>query len=132
MFSKRLQQNKPSSLLSMLVCPCCHNHLTAIGKAVKCPVCMAVYPLSQYGTLDMRLKKPIKTHTVHVIGQPTLPITVTYSKLMLRDLVPFAETKDAPMLDLGCGNTSYKALLESRNYSYFGIDYYSAKARAEW
>lgn len=128
MFSKRLEQNRPSSLLSMLVCPCCHSHLTAIGKGAKCPVCLAVYPLSQYGTLDMRLKKPIKTHTVHVIGQPTLPITLTYSKLTLRDLIPFAETKDAPMLDLGCGNTRHKALCTSKNYRYIGLDYDSAEA----
>src|ERR1022692_3228729 len=118
-----------------LVCPACRGPLDRSGVNLHCPDCVQQYLATNAGQPDLRLRSPKETTLHLVLGEPTVAvpeITLQANPNPQIDLtgftlpsnissrlgsyIPRASRPGALALDLGCGTTPARALLEHAGY----------------
>lgn len=136
---------------TILQCPACRNKILPEDISFFCPSCNETYGATPSGSIDLRLKSPKEISFSLTIGGDTNTLDKFDS------LAPFPECKDAEVkflpsevkrhinkmilshftrakndselaLDLGCGTTMHRPLLEKCGYTYVGIDYSRSNA----
>lgn len=139
---------------SILACPACQGQMTAHPDAKRCLDCGEIYAATgERDQIDLRLRRSRDVTTRYdpvnpgylldpAIGRPiapaaapacdawqsvTLPPGLVYGNRLTRTLLshfPAAESRDAWMLDLGCGDRRFEALCrELTGFHYVGIDF---------
>lgn len=130
------------ALWDRLVCPYCRGPLGRRPRGAACLECGQRFPLTDDGTLDLRLQEPkVVTQSFAVGDPPTYPdppfetgpgdpspgfdlSTVPLPRRLPRDLaahVPAAGA-GALALDLGCGDGRHRAVCEAAGYRWVGVD----------
>jgi SAM-dependent methyltransferase len=132
-----------------LSCSMCGGAVLAGGTvSVDCVTCEAVFPLSADGQIDFRLLAPRQVQlTVEIGSAPpvvppielgpnpapevdltalSLPPTISHR---FATWLPRASRPGAVALDLGCGDTRARGLVERAGYTYVGIDYEGSHAQ---
>lgn len=146
-YMTRLISGKVSNIL---VCSYCGSGLTRAKSGVECLACHANYPVTDSGSLDMRLRRRRKYPLEFELDAPLLPddgfcfeplpinsqpevdfagvnVPSHLSRGML-SYFPKAKTHDSFVLDLGCGDGIHKDVCEHAGFEWVGLDYDSAKA----
>lgn len=131
---------------AVLRCPTCQGELDWRTGKIECRWCGAGYAIMESGALDLRLKEPKRVTFSLEIGGDGKAVDAfdALSPLLARDgpevefelaavsrhvsmamLSHFTRAEDASDLaiDLGCGNTAHRPLLEKCGYGYVGVDY---------
>ena len=138
--------SKETVAATALRCPACRKPLTGEATALTCLGCDAIYATVD-GQPDLRLPAPRPAQlTVQIGGPPPdvppieldpnprpeielsgldLPPTISHR---FATWLPRASRPDAVALDLGCGDTRARPLLEKAGYRYVGIDYTAPEA----
>lgn len=138
------------TLWNILSCPVCGADLGLDEDQVYCAGCSEQFQFSESGALDLRLRKPKPYSLTLSIGKPLLPAQgfefkplkerrnaeVDYQGVpvpfhLTRELlsfIPRARSRNSLALDLGCGSTLHKAVLEHAGFEYVGLDYSVRKA----
>jgi SAM-dependent methyltransferase len=128
-------------LASILVCPLCRRGLTEGDGAVACKACGAKFTEARPGQLDLRPQRPLDVRLRFTIGIDPVPTCFARLrpnpdsplKLRRRDIpfridrdlatwLPRAREPDVAVLDLACGSTHHRPLLELLGYRYVGVD----------
>lgn len=122
----------------ILACPYCIESLKIRENGLYCISCDTTYPFINDRQVDLRLQKP-KTYTLlfevgkdlqEIINfnyQPLDPPPRRFSKELVKHM-PNASHPDALALDLGCGTTAHKPMLEQVGFQYVGMDYSDKQA----
>lgn len=132
----------------VLTCPACRGPLDRSGVDLHCPGCVQPYPATNTGQPDLRLRSPKETTLNLRLGEPAVAIPeitlqanqnpqVNLSGFTLptnmsprfASYIPKASRPGARALDLGCGTTPARALLEHAGYQYVGIDFSEPEAQ---
>jgi SAM-dependent methyltransferase len=139
---------------SILVCPACQGQVVMDPVEMRCLDCGDVYETIPAGDqLDLRLRRSREVVTRYTpahpgtliepdLGAPIAPAAapacaewdsvaltdaITYGNRLTRTLLshfPRAESRDAWMLDLGCGDRRFEPLCRSlTGFNYVGIDF---------
>jgi ubiquinone/menaquinone biosynthesis C-methylase UbiE len=139
-----------STIWNILTCSYCGSELEKTDNGAECIHCGLQYRYTNYGSLDLRLKKEKKYDLEFELGSP-LPSKgefqveplktnrnpeVDFSKIQVpwrisREVLsyfPKAKAPDSLMLDLGCGNAIHKSVCEYAGFQWIGLDYDSTKA----
>lgn len=138
------------TILDILTCPYCGEHLKKVNGSLKCFNCQQEYNISNEGQLDLRLQKKKQYQLRFELGTNLLPdegfdfcvlqenphTEVDFAKFgipkhlskELMSYFPRASSKDSIMLDLGCGNTVHRKVCEHAGFTYVGLDYNSEEA----
>lgn len=131
-----------------LACPACLGSLDRRDLDLHCQACGQAYRATEAGQPDLRLRSPKKTTLTLLLGQPnvavpevtleanpnpqldltgfTLPPNISPR---LASYIPRASRPGARALDLGCGTTRTRELLEHAGYEYVGIDFNEPEAQ---
>jgi SAM-dependent methyltransferase len=141
----------PDFVEEILICPKCHDTLIKNSKGnFFCQTCSEVYPTTESGSLDLRLKSEKSVTSEVVLGKPlhlpahfpssSLAVNATpqnkftginpphhFSKELL-SYFPKALSDHSMALDLGCGDTVHRDVCESAGFRYVGLDYSNKKA----
>lgn len=138
-------------LAEVLICPCCGEDLASdeSSNSLVCRNCELVYPRSERGQLDLRLRRPKSRSIVFELDALSVPDGVEFSPLienrdseadlngieiphhLSRELVshfPRAQGQDSAVLDLGCGEEIHRRVCERLGFIYFGLDYDNPRA----
>ena len=129
----------------ILACPHCSTPLKPSASGADCTKCNASYPVLDNGQLDLRLQKPKSAIVAFELGKRLLPekgysfapllphsdSPINLDKLdipwhLTLELIsnfPKARSRDALMLDLGCGEGIHKEIAEAFGYEWVGLDY---------
>jgi SAM-dependent methyltransferase len=127
-----------------LACPYCLGSLELIGKGVFCASCNTIYPNTEIGQLDLRLRRNkevavsfLLTSSSSLIDNRVFHILHSHEDIHcdlklsndtteeLTTYIPKARSNSSLMLDLGCGDVSYKSSFIHAGYKYVGLDYSS-------
>ena len=134
----------------ILACPSCNGPLITHGAGLGCVACALSYSNASTGALDLRLQRS-KTYSVdHVVRPGTKERSVPSLEVLhpapkpevdfsgwrvparleagLVTHIPRAQTPGSLALDLGCGTTVHRPVLEHAGYRYVGMDYSDAGA----
>jgi SAM-dependent methyltransferase len=130
-----------------LQCPLCCTALAPSEADIRCTQCSTIYRRAASGQVDFRLPHVKQlTLTVEVGAEPpTVPPIelganpspeVELDELVLPSTIsrrfaswlPAAPRSGAVVLDLGCGDTRARGLVERAGYTYVGIDFSTPEA----
>ena len=142
----RADTGLPESFWSIVACPRCLGRLErqAHGETT-CASCEHLFPAGRHGQPDLRAPRyeagrhpperpPGPPSDAKLILEPRRPCEVDYSSLRLppnvsprfMSLMPRARTGDRTRppvaVDIGCGSTVCRPLLEHAGYTYVGFD----------
>ncbi len=134
-----------------LTCSSCGHSLEADNQGATCSGCGLVYPFTESGSLDLRLKRPKTYRDTFALGSPLLPEggfpfeplkanpapEVDFSDLpiprhLTREILsyfPRARSKGDLMLDLGCGKAVHREIGERAGFEWVGLDYEAPQAQ---
>ena len=120
-------------LWEILACPQCGAALSNTAAGAHCPACNLTYPANADGQLDLRLQHAKPLSIAYEVGclppdefDPVFKVLdknphpeVDFSTIQvpwhltdtLLSHIPRPKTENAPMLDLGCGETIHQAVL---------------------
>lgn len=141
----------PRLIQTILRCPGCAGELIRDGAGMRCRSCRESYDLTASGSLDLRLKTPKQIALSLTVGDSENGVDkfdglmafpackdpeVNFAASDVRShvgwemLSHFSRAKqDTELaLDLGCGKTLHRELLEKCGYTYVGADYGHEKA----
>jgi SAM-dependent methyltransferase len=137
------------SLSSILACPLCKRELAGAETTVACAACRVDFAERRPGQPDLRPPRPFDLRLRFTIGgaadrtcfgrlgpNPDAQGAVDPRDVPFRidrDLaswIPRAERGDALALDLACGSTHHRPLLELLGYRYVGVDIDDSMERA--
>lgn len=134
----------------ILACPHCGGSLSKNNDNVSCIPCNIDFPYTNTGALDMRLKRS-KIYNLEIkLGHSLFPsgkfdfnvleeniasevdfagvaIPPHLSKTIM-SYIPEAKNKNSLALDLGCGDTIHKNVIEHAGFEYVGLDYDNKEA----
>jgi SAM-dependent methyltransferase len=135
-----------SQIEAILRCPACNSILVKQTDGLSCLSCSADYAKTESGSIDLRLKSS-KSVSLHLsvggdtelldrydalgpfpkLNNPEVPFTKSDIQKHIGEelLTHFSAANDREelALDLGCGSTVHKSLLEKCGYTYVGIDF---------
>jgi SAM-dependent methyltransferase len=130
-----------------LQCPLCSAALATSETDIGCPQCSSVYRRAASGQIDFRLPHPKQVALTVEIGAappevPQIELGTNPSPAVEWDdlefpgtisrrfasWLPAAPRPGAVVLDLGCGDTRARRLVERAGYSYVGIDFSAPEA----
>lgn len=141
----------PDFIEEILICPKCHSALEKNSTDnFSCQTCSEVYPITESGGLDLRLRSEKKVINEVILGKPLrLPPNLPSSSLTLNSTpqnnftginlphhlsgellsyFPKASSDQSIVLDLGCGDTIHRGVCEMAGFRYIGLDYSNSKA----
>lgn len=141
----------PDFIEEILICPKCHSALAKNSTDnFSCQTCSEVYPITESGSLDLRLRSEKKVINEVVLGKPLrLPSNLPSSSLTLNSIpqnnftgiilphhlsgellsyFPKASSDQSIVLDLGCGDTIHRGVCDMAGFRYIGLDYSNSKA----
>jgi SAM-dependent methyltransferase len=135
----------PSEAWEILACASCGARLERVEQGVACPACKQIYPYTESGSLDLRLRRPKTVNQTFEVGsegslaagfpfeplpfnpQPQVDFSgASIPRHMTRELLsyfPQALSGESLMLDLGCGTGIHKLLGERAGFKWVGLDY---------
>lgn len=134
----------------ILNCPDCRGQLESVTEGARCTVCGLVYCYTLSGALDLRLARNKSVQIEFELALNALPPTgVNFRPLSMNpnpevdfsgvkappnvsrkemSYIPKAKSSDSLMLDLGCGNTTHREIIEYAGFKYVGLDYSAPEA----
>jgi SAM-dependent methyltransferase len=140
----------PENIWHILSCPNCNSDLIVSTMGANCSFCDSKYIYNNNGNIDLRLPKQKKYSYEFKLGDKSPLIKdFDFKKLLNKDnpevdfsdldvprhltkillsYFPKAETKDAMMLDLGCGDMVHEKIGKHAGFAYVGLDYESKNA----
>ncbi|CAK8718347.1 putative methyltransferase, type 11 [Candidatus Electronema halotolerans] len=139
-----------NDLWNILICSYCGCEIESHENGAKCFKCSTYYPCTDYGSLDLRLKKCKKYSLEFNIGNDLfpdkkndfkpLPINkdswidfskINYTGNLQKEIISFfprPKNDKSKMLDLGCGKAVHREICEHAGFIWTGLDYYSDNA----
>jgi len=124
-------------------CPFCVSELHVEKDDLVCEKCGSVYPLTENGISDLRLKQPKKitvemeagneeigSEVFQLYSSPSVPDVFNDVKIPRHlnreflNLMPMAEGKGAVALDIGSGDSQNREICGLAGYQYIAMDYW--------
>ena len=139
----------PDQFWELIACPYCGTPLPSAESGLECPSCAESYPRNANGQLDLRLRRQ-KTYTLDISLPGGLSVEAfdfslfgpnpapAFTNVQLTDhrlywgnrltpeLISYLPKADGPgqvMLDMGCGDASFREFMGMTGFAYVGMDY---------
>jgi SAM-dependent methyltransferase len=122
-------------------CPHCRSRLDAADEGFVCEGCHRVYPETEYGQPDLRLREPKAVAHEFTVGGGTdwrdlpfgdvteFPSLGSPRGVDQRTLSRLPDPGDGGvLLDLGCGSAPHRSVCEDAGWEWVGLDVDSAEA----
>lgn len=145
-----MNHHPSTNLWSALACPHCGQGLENTDQGAVCADCGSRFGHAEWGSLDLRLSKPKEYRLSFELNRPLLPESgfefgplamntqaqlnfsgVSVPHHLTKEILsyfPKAKSEDSLALDLGCGNTIHRGVIDRAGFEYVGMDYSSPEA----